>query len=40
MAARIVAAHKGKVGAANSPEGGAVFTFVLPVEPQAAEAGE
>ncbi len=32
MTSRIVAAHSGRLTAENSPTGGAIFTFVLPVE--------
>jgi signal transduction histidine kinase len=38
MTGRIVAAHRGRVSVANAPGGGAVFTFVLPVDAAREEA--
>lgn len=37
MTSRIVCAHDGKLSAANAPEGGAVFSFTLPVGPARGE---
>jgi signal transduction histidine kinase len=31
--------HKGSIEAANSPDGGAVFTVTLPVSPVGGDAG-
>ncbi|MBI5208372.1 MAG: HAMP domain-containing protein [Elusimicrobia bacterium] len=40
VCSRIVDAHQGTIEAANRPEGGAVFTVVLPCEPAPAAGGE